>query len=404
MPTMIPTFNPTIIPTLDPSVYPTIYPTIMWTFNPSVYAINILPFTSTHKKNPTQEGIVGLETTQIQITESRSDGSSSIKKDNGTSMNVNTITLAVAMISCLVVLIGFINARIVNKNDFYNPAFLITYIIHILDTLYDILFVVELNNHESPNLMLASIVFIIFPIIMSYFQLYWEIKTKWIKIGKNEIRNWIQEYTFILYALSLLSGNTFSAVRLCKSNLFNFKIFDIPLTKAELLEFHTKRIFSILLFENLPQLGIQTFYIISVQRISNYTVYLTMTFSLLSIIIAITSSLQQKQIIKSQDYAEISFHVTGMKANEMENAKNIVKDLRLHIAAKIGVDKVLLEIIKPIQLPNNTLNVICYVHVGQITAVTQNYQQLIQNAYNSGELARFVQKSWKLSQTPIICN
>eukprot|EP01084_Bolivina_argentea_P109463 195666_1 len=408
-PTNIPTIDPTTDPTVDPTVDPTADPTVMPSILPTIEPTT-LPTTNPTKpptikptNKPISEGQV-IDST-MQTLEQTMNNAFTVEASDDTSITyMHMGTLGLAVILVLILIISYFYACY-EKNDFYDKIAFIMFISQLLDTLYDIIFCLELKNAKFYSLMISSVIFIIFPIIMSYMQLLNQIKNKWMKVGKNELRQWLTRYVFVLYFLSIIAGSSFTAIKLCQSNLFGLKIFDIPLTKGEIIEFQTKRVFSIILFENVPQLSLQCIYLFISQTDNiNNVVFITMGFSLISIIIAVTSSIQQKAIIKSQDRVEISFDVSNMDVNEIKYAQNCVNKLKQRISGKLGVDCDLFEIPKPTLLPNNSLNVTIMIHINQKMAVNNNYETLINNANHIGEIARLVKESWNLSKNPTISN
>ena len=119
-------------------------------------------------------------------------------------------------------------------------------------TLYQTLFCVNVSLHPyypTSGLTLIfnlSIVFITFPTVITLYQLYSAMK-RW-KMH-DELSQWLSNNVKLLYLVSVISGNSFVAIELCTSNLFNLKWFDMPLSKPQLIHFQTNSIFSIILFE-----------------------------------------------------------------------------------------------------------------------------------------------------------
>merc|ERR1712154_62495 len=80
----------------------------------------------------------------------------------------------------------------------------------------------------------------------------------------------------------------FAAIPLLNSYLFQLNVFDMGLTDRELKKFGTKRVYSIVLMENLPQIVLQTwFLLLSSDNGSNLIAISSMVLSLISIIVSI---------------------------------------------------------------------------------------------------------------------
>ena len=92
--------------------------------------------------------------------------------------------------------------------------------------------------------------------------------------------------------------------------------FDMSLNQMELKTFRTKKGWSTVLNENIPQLSIQVLFIILIQdNETNYQiVFIAMAISVLSSIFSTTS---QRKIIRSTDYVTIEFDVTNAKRYRM---------------------------------------------------------------------------------------
>ena len=163
------------------------------------------------------------------------------------------ITFIIAIILVLIVLISWIDAKYIRLNDFYLPASLITVVFHIMDTVSDIFFALTISYYpdfESTNLLylfIASLFFIIVPIISTLIQLNHMINKHWNK--SDEMRSWLSANIYKLYLLSIICGSSFTGVQLCRSNLFNLSLFDIPLTRKDAMHFETKKLYSITLLE-----------------------------------------------------------------------------------------------------------------------------------------------------------
>ena len=175
--------------------------------------------------------------------------------DNSSTLSLNNAHIAIyTMLGVFIIVIirSYIYSKYISINDFYKVGALIKAAIHINDTLSDILFILNITEQpEYPSivpmlLLIASIFFVVLPVIMSLYQLHHEIN-KWKR--NYDLGQWITENITILYALSMITGSSFCSVELCTSNLFNLNKFDMPLNQMELHNFQNKKICTMVLGE-----------------------------------------------------------------------------------------------------------------------------------------------------------
>ena len=87
---------------------------------------------------------------------------------------------------------------------------------------------IQIENSLYVVLFGVSVLFIAIPITASIVQLQKEIK-EWLHDvdTKDIIPAWIQENLRLLYMLTIVSGNAFTAVGICNTNLFGLSVFDM---------------------------------------------------------------------------------------------------------------------------------------------------------------------------------
>ena len=129
-----------------------------------------------------------------------------------------------------------------------------------------------------------------------------------------------------------------------------------------------------------------------------------MVFSILSIIISILSMISKRNIIRSRDYVSVEFDIKGAaiisNINECQNRKN---KLQIRIASLIGIDRSLIEMVRPKQIKHG-LKIKINFHINNTRAIDMNIEKDIKNSKISGELANIMQESWSLSSIPTIEN
>eukprot|EP01084_Bolivina_argentea_P320526 556154_1 len=302
------------------------------------------------------------------------------------------ITLGLLM---MVVMAAYIHSKCVSVNDFFRIGALMTSSLHIMDALSDIFFSA---NIESTLILIISIVFIIVPVLLTLYQLYHAIN-KWKRI--DELSQWLSDNVQFLYIISAITGSSFAGVVVCTSNAFNLTQTDMPLNKTQFLQFQTKRIYSTVLVENIPQLALQILLLISYGGTSDI-VYISMTFSILSIVISVLSMVSQRNIIRSRDYVCVAFDVTGpMIVNNMNKCRNRVSKLQIQLASLLGVQRGLVEITRPEAIKKG-VRVRANIFVNNAKAIDMNIEKEMNQSNQSGELAEMVQISWELSKVPLI--
>ena len=164
------------------------------------------------------------------------------------------IIIIIGICLLFIILISLIDAWYIRPNDFYNIGVLLSAAFHILDTFSDVFFALTITYYSDFKLdtallyiFIASISFIIVPMIITLAQLKHIINKHWNK--SDELRSWLSTYIYILYIISILCGSSFTGVTICRSNMFNQPIFDIPLTKQDASHFNIKKLYSITLLE-----------------------------------------------------------------------------------------------------------------------------------------------------------
>merc|ERR1719361_2226792 len=135
----------------------------------------------------------------------------------------------------------------------------------VLDTVSDVIFAVTLtmlhvdDSDEVPLLVsVLAWVCIVCPILLSLFQLVRKSRGDWAKY--DNVSRWIFKFSFFLYFLPIFSGSAFVALALVNSNALQLNVFSMGLSKHELSMFNVQRVWSIVMLENLPQLGLQIWF------------------------------------------------------------------------------------------------------------------------------------------------
>ena len=176
--------------------------------------------------------------------------SSDINED--TEIHLTYIIFLVIGIFAIIIVISCIYSTWLWRNDYYRLSGLMTATIHIVDTLSDAFFIVNITFYDDyPSrklyiMLVISIMFMIIPAFITLYQLHSAIN-KWKR--NDQLSQWISYNVTLLYFLSVITGSAFAGIELCTSHLFNLEHFQMPLSKTQLLKFKTKRIYSTVIFE-----------------------------------------------------------------------------------------------------------------------------------------------------------
>eukprot|EP01084_Bolivina_argentea_P286052 490640_1 len=321
------------------------------------------------------------------------------------------ILASTAAFLVFIIVLSYIDATKCRINDFYKLSCLINAAIHTLDMLSDILFTAQLSFHLQINepsplflIFVTSILFIIIPILITLAQLNHEINKHWIK--NDQLNSWISKNVKILYCLSILLGSSFASVDVCCSHLFQMDVFSLPIARKRLIGFQNK-IYSLVLCENVPQLALQILYAYVYKPELTWRdeiVYISMAFSVISIIAALFSWKSRKNVLDSQDYVSIQFDVKGHAVcSNITKCKKRVNQIKECLSGVLGIEKSLIEITKPSQIPHGLLIKI-NIFVNYVKAVDTNWKGILNDAAHSGQVGQIFKESWNLSTSPSITN
>ena len=156
--------------------------------------------------------------------------------------------------------------------------------------------------------------------------------------------------------------------------------------------------------QNIPQLGIQLWFLIQYSSGINVIVYASIIFSSLSLIITALTIVSQRNILKSRNHVTLEFDVTGpMILENMRECRNKIKSIKRGIAASIGVDNNLLEITRPMTVKNG-LRLHVNIYVNYTKAIDMNIERDFNEANHNGQITKLITTSWKLTSAPNISN
>eukprot|EP01084_Bolivina_argentea_P319771 554663_1 len=393
-PSFVPSINSTVIPSINPTVIPSINPTVIPSVNPTV--------------------IPSINPTYVPIYSSESPVSATGSLKNSQLENLNDLFLFVAIcfisVTLLTGLTGKIYAKWIHVNDFFTVAAFLKILFHLLDMTSDVFFSAQVyfqtNEKDVQYLVIfmISVAFIIIPIIVTVAQLFQTVRKHW--SHDDHARIWLQEKTAFLFIVSILLGSSFAAVELFNSHLFNLMLFSMNLSRKYMLSFRTKRLWSIILVENIPQLLIQTYYkfILDTGDDDNVIVIASIMMSIISIIVTILSVMISKQLLSTQQYTVVNFEISG-KCITDKNADNVhyiykINQIKSAISDILGVEQSVVDVLKPEKVQQGWQ---LQIYVQRNDA--NHSAAFHKNLFNSEtELATIIQKEWDLNATPTISN
>jgi len=321
----------------------------------------------------------------------------------------NFFYVGALIIGCFIVL--FAAASIHHHcvhNDFYRPRALFNATFNILDLTSDIFLALQIwTLSERDVLYLGLTVFSVWsiavPILLSLFQLMWVIWNEWSRDGHHtdDLKLYLARFSKILFLMSFATGSAFTAVDLATSHLFSCDLFSLPLTNMQFLLFQSRRIWSIVLLENIPQVIIQAVYMWQLGEIDKVAVA-SMFFSSISIIVTITSVFTQRFAVNSSGYAVIRFSVTGdCLTGKAYVARTQVHGIRDQLGSLLGISSPkLVEVLKPQIVPQGLLMVI-HIHLNDIQFKDVPYKHHLEHFQENGRLAEIFRACWRLDSAPI---
>jgi len=357
-PTNLPSNGPTNIPSMDPTAFPTkLFITIMPTQSP---------------------------TNESDVDDSPSNIDSNTEAGNSfDSSRISTyITIGFIGLYSLIAILGFIDASMCRRNDLYNPAQVLYAGFFTNDMLTDIFFAKECitfyleckTEHAIGKAIIflciavASVVIIVIPGLSTIYQLFHETR-KWYTNKENgvAIRAWMAYNSKILYTFTFLSGNTFSAIELCNSNLFSLEQFSMGLSMEQLQLFRNKRLFSSVLCEDGIQIILQIWFIMEthfgLNMELNTIALLSSIFSFISILLTFISYLTSRTLLRNEEKVVITFDIINDEVRDKRyHYQRRIIGFKEEIGALLQKPPTTIDILKPSPILNG-VNIVIKVSI-----------------------------------------
>merc|ERR1712176_1148719 len=248
---------------------------------------------------------------------------------------------------------SLIDAWFIRINDYYRIGAVISLYIQTSDMISDCFFVAQMNTQSKMDnrfdyflIFYLSILFIVVPAFTALFQLFFYARKHWME--QNNVRRYIQNYATVLLASSIVCGSAFATIPLLNSYLFKLPVFNMGLTDRELKKFGTKRVYSIVLLENLPQICLQAYFLWTAESENNGIAVSSMILSFVSIIVSIMAVALEKSISFTQGYVVITMHIKGnCVLQKTSQCRTLYCKLQRGLAQSLEVDENALEFVKP---------------------------------------------------------
>eukprot|EP01083_Nonionella_stella_P102330 291004_1 len=327
---------------------------------------------------------------------------SNVPTGNGpTQREISSLTIALCIIGIFLgfSLFAWFDAKFLRHNDYFLVQNIVSAGLGVCDTVLDLLFAVTLTLHfnetqDIPFLvaMIAAYTFIVLPIMYSIVQLVMKSRQWW--QSDDNLRIWWMEHSNVLYFLSVITGSSYTAVSTANCNAFQLELFSMGLNKQQRLKFNTKRVYGIVCLENIPQVVIQIWYLITVGM--DWTALLSIISSITSIIVTALTICTQRTLIRNQQFAKISFNVCCKEMKPSVSTK--INGVKTRIGLLLGINHKLIEIPRAkLGGVAHGLKLNIYLFINDIDSKDLDYKTIIREALRNGQLMEIIREEWELT-------
>merc|ERR1712228_787232 len=232
----------------------------------------------------------------------------------------------------------------------------------------------------------------------------------WMK--DSRVKAWLTPLNSkLLYFVSVAGGSSFVAIKLFNSRLFAVDIFDMGLSQTHITAFETKKLHSIVIFENIPQLALSVWYTVALGRM-DYIPAAQMTLSLISIIVVAMTMVLQTRIDEIQDCIVVSFDVCGdCVTDNLSICKNRISKIKTFLwQTVLNIPSKFIDIQRPhAGYAKNGLRIkifITRIRGGDIDTdksvddLMDDYVNAIQAHIDNKQLNKVIVEEWELEISP----
>ena len=290
------------------------------------------------------------------------------------------------------------------KNVLPDTTFFVSFFVFFLDydNKIDAFFVIELwfsggiesnrNNEWILFLFPFGCLFIILPLIANLYQLNNAIKD-WIVDNdtRHILQPWFLRYGKILYLLTIVCGSAFTGVELCDTHMFQLPIFSLDIPKRQKQIFKNKRIYSVVLMENIPQICLQITYLYLIGNSSssnNSIALIAMCLSILSVILTLFEYNMRKFVMDTEYVMIIKFIIDSPAIRQMtpnewtRRVSNKRNDINRALSKTLSLDVSNIDQLKPIPCSEGAM-ISCHVRCDITRIQTKTAMDLLQKSITS---------------------
>jgi uncharacterized protein YaaQ len=310
-------------------------------------------------------------------------------------------------------------------SDTSSPSGLVFFTLFVWDFYSDCFFVLRLALENAWPCFAVGALFTVVPYIMNLYELHkWE--KKWLRdlTIKQGLESYLDKYHIWLVFCSLISGSSFATIEMVNTNMFGWRFFSMGLTDRHLKRYNTRRLYSNILTENIPQLGVQIWYTFQYSKVGrdgwgavdDVVIYAFMS-SMVSILVSIIDVYSSRELIKTMKDANMYY-----QEEDAEGTSKVTSNKTFYICVEsIEIEErrqVLLQRTRPIQeaigevieVHSRVINLQQFVPkydgvriaftVFSVKIEKQLITERLCEAMSDGTLAERVQLAWKLLYMP----
>ncbi|ETO28981.1 hypothetical protein RFI_08145 [Reticulomyxa filosa] len=245
-------------------------------------------------------------------------------KQDVVAQSATSITYAVyafVALCCITAVLAKIHEAYMGT-DTLRSAGLVFFGLYAWDFYSDAVFIVRLAQVGAWYLFLVGMAFLVIPYVLNLKHLL-AFQKQWMAdpAMSERLTSWLINYSRFLISTTMISGSVFAAIELFNTNLFGLEVMSMGLPERQLKKSAVERLYSNILFENLPQILIQFFYSYFYSnafdggKIDRVVIY-AFASSIVSIVIALIDLWTSLELIQSMKEDNIFF---GKGATSGEN-------------------------------------------------------------------------------------
>eukprot|EP01083_Nonionella_stella_P185829 678739_1 len=185
------------------------------------------------------------------------------------------------------------------------------------DFLSDVSFAYNLPNKSSSSIFYLSVLFIIVPwtiniVFLLLFRYRWA--------NNREVASWLREHTVKLVGMTMVCGGAQPSIELANSRIFGLEVFSMGLSRYQLIQSSKFKVLLTTMLENIPQILITTYYMISIHQFNDFAVA-SLISSSCSVILVIVATILMRADNLVDEPMEIVLHYRFATKNKKQRNK-----------------------------------------------------------------------------------